>query len=433
MRVTPYMKLFENLEGEDSYAWVFTTGKIYKLKRDYVEHIKYFQKHENINGDSDFQINKKILKELLEARILINNVEDEVNKLKLELRDSYSNSDELHLTILPTENCNFKCIYCYENLNKTFIDDEVIHSILKFISKEILKRNLKYLKITWFGGEPLLALKKIQEFTNLLKNIVDKRDVTYIGNMSTNGYLLTKDTAKELVEIYNIKNFQITVDGPREIHNRYRPLRNGAGSYDVIVKNLIDLKNSNLDFQVFLRINYDITTVSTVIKWLPRFLQMFENDKRFILFPHEIFDFKDACVSPNVPFEMIKFALEYKLGNEISGFFYKYNFCYAARPNSLVIMPDGSLRKCTVALYDKINHVGYINKEGDLILNKNFYKWVDLYHKVPEKCKNCPIYPVCMGVNCPLVRLKSETSLPCPPSLYNIKFAVKKIIKYERR
>ncbi len=423
MVITPFMKIIER--RNERYIWVFTTGKIYKVSEKYYEVINSLKESK---GLLSINIDKNIKSDLINARILIESIEAEVQKLLQELDNSFLKSRELSLTILATENCNFRCVYCYEKFENNLISEDVINSILKFISKEIKRRKLQKIDIVWFGGEPLLAINRIKLFSQRLTELIKNKNIIYTGHMSTNGYLLKEKTANILINKFNIKNFQITVDGPKEIHDKYRPLKNGKGTYDIIIKNLKTLRDSNLKFHIFIRINYDRSSIYKIMDWLPDFLENFRNDERFSLYPHEIFGQSNVCMSPKIPFDMIKLALSYNLGNKLSSLYYKFNFCYAARPDSLVIMPDGSLRKCTVALYDKENFVGHINKNGDLVLNENFNKWVNLYKQVPEKCKICTIFPICMGINCPLVRLTSDSTLPCPPSLFNINFSFENIL-----
>jgi len=63
--------------------------------------------------------------------------------------------DVLNLTILPTEQCNFRCFYCYESFKLGKMSKETSDSILKLVQKRA--STLKILTIGWFGGEPLMA------------------------------------------------------------------------------------------------------------------------------------------------------------------------------------------------------------------------------------------------------------------------------------
>ena len=64
-------------------------------------------------------------------------------------------SSSCELIILPTEKCNFRCTYCYEDFAIGKMKIETVEAIKKFISARA--PSLKFLTLSWFGGEPLLA------------------------------------------------------------------------------------------------------------------------------------------------------------------------------------------------------------------------------------------------------------------------------------
>jgi uncharacterized protein len=68
------------------------------------------------------------------------------------------------LIFLVTEQCNFRCTYCYENFEKGKMSDDVIEGVIKYVEKR--GPQLKNLNVHWFGGEPLLALDVIEKLSN---------------------------------------------------------------------------------------------------------------------------------------------------------------------------------------------------------------------------------------------------------------------------
>ena len=48
-----------------------------------------------------------------------------------------------------------------------------------------------------------------------------------------------------------------------------------------------------------------------------------------------------------------------------------FEICYAAKPNSLIIRPDGRIAKCTVAFNHEANHVGNITTDGQILINQH--------------------------------------------------------------
>ncbi len=143
---------------------------------------------------------------------------------------SYQNSkvqSSLEFIIMASTSCNFNCQYCYENLVPQIIDDNFSAVFL-----ECLKKNISFfpgLFIEWFGGEPLLAGKKIIDLTKQIKEIAKKNHKPYLSSITTNGYLLDVDKFIQLVQ-GNVVFFQITIDGLKEWHDKYRPLKSGRGN-----------------------------------------------------------------------------------------------------------------------------------------------------------------------------------------------------------
>ena len=59
------------------------------------------------------------------------------------------------LILMPTEQCNLRCTYCYEDFRHRHMEPRVVTGVKRFLSKRAPKLDL--LRIDWFGGEPLLA------------------------------------------------------------------------------------------------------------------------------------------------------------------------------------------------------------------------------------------------------------------------------------
>lgn len=86
--------------------------------------------------------------------------------------------------------------------------------------------------------------------------------------------------------------------------------------------------------------------------------------------------------------------------------------CHAAYKNGFVIRANGKIQKCTVALDNPINDIGYIDKNGEVFINddKN-YKWYkpDLKYS----CYTCDKVLKCLNQKCPYSRLKTNNTKYC--------------------
>ena len=63
-------------------------------------------------------------------------------------------ADRLQLILLPTEQCNFRCTYCYEDFAIGRMTPEVVSGVKNLIDRRA--DGLSHLQLSWFGGEPTL-------------------------------------------------------------------------------------------------------------------------------------------------------------------------------------------------------------------------------------------------------------------------------------
>lgn len=146
----------------------------------------------------------------------------------------------ISLTFLTTEQCNFRCRYCYESFEKGKMNDDIIQGVLCYLERNLFRYG--GLSISWFGGEPLMALDAIEKISHRAIQLCRFAHKPYVSGITTNGYLLTLDTFRRLLAC-KVYSYQIIIDGIREIHDQYRILANGDGTFDVIMKNLYDIRD----------------------------------------------------------------------------------------------------------------------------------------------------------------------------------------------
>src|SRR5262249_59170114 len=98
------------------------------------------------------------------------------------------------------------------------------------------------------GGEPVVNGAGIAATTEHAAALAKRRGMTLSFSITTNGTLLTQADG----DFFEAHGFAVTVslDGPREAHDRLRPYRNGAGSFDRIMRNVRPLLASQRHMQV---------------------------------------------------------------------------------------------------------------------------------------------------------------------------------------
>ncbi len=313
------------------------------------------------------------------------------------------NNKFLELILFITEQCNFRCKYCYEDFAIGRMTPEIILGIKNLILNRAKNNELDILKISWFGGEPLIVKNLVYDLSDFIQHTADTYKVKYYGTMTTNGYLLTPVVMETLCN-FGITSFQISLDGIKAEHDKTRTRVDGKGTYEKIWQNLIDLSKTNFDFEVVLRIHVHIDNYDSIREFLRLIIAKFGADKRFNIFIKGIFGWQGA--GENVQRLVAKQDFYQKLAElkqEVSNHItlYKDNqsrtMCYAAMGNSLAIRANGQIAKCTVALNDDRNNIGKINIDGTLDIN-NFKanKWI-----------NGLIINDPAGVRCPMQKMNS--------------------------
>lgn len=302
----------------------------------------------------------------------------------------------LNIIMFATEQCNFRCSYCYETFERGAMSQRVLGSVLKLIETRSAK--LAHVSINWFGGEPLLSWKPIVRFCESLSAIEHRNNFSRQDSITTNAFLLTRPVARALIKC-KINVFQITMDGPREFHDTTRLAKNGSGTYDEILKNLKNLKTLDEDYQVAIRVHVNAKNYNAIPEFVSYLDNEFGDDPRFgiHIIPVERYDYGASknygnYVSPDEYRHALNGAIQsvnhLRLLNVPKGNCY---VCYASKANSLVVRSDGKLMKCTVAVDDPRNHVGEINEDGSLSIDQaKFRWWISGFDTSNKKMLACP-------------------------------------------
>ena len=153
------------------------------------------------------------------------------------------------VVLIPNLGCNYRCTYCFERgtgYPDTVMTKKQVDAIFEIIKDKIDAGS----SICLYGGEPLT-----KENRELVEYIIQKG--TSIGKTitaKTNGHDL--DHYMDLISSGKISGLQITLDGPKEIHDRRRISLDGESSYDKVLSNIRSILCST-DAQITLRINVD--------------------------------------------------------------------------------------------------------------------------------------------------------------------------------
>jgi uncharacterized protein len=158
------------------------------------------------------------------------------------------------------DHCNLRCSYCYETLRLNGSKEKTmsIEDIRTYLHN-FLGENSDVSDIFLHGGEPMLAGKEFfKEFIEIIKEMGLYGKL--VLGIQTNATLLDQ----EWVDFFKEHKFciGISLDGDKEIHDKYRVDHKGRGSYDSVLKGIRLLQENGLEFGI-------ISVVSTDIAALP--------------------------------------------------------------------------------------------------------------------------------------------------------------------
>ena len=132
--------------------------------------------------------------------------------------------------------CNLNCSYCFASQGKYHGDRavmsyEVGKRALDFLMENSGKR--RNLEVDFFGGEPLMNFEVVKQLVEYARSVEKERGKNFRFTLTTNGMLIDDD----VIEFANreMSNVVLSLDGRREIHDRFRVDYAGKGSFDRIV------------------------------------------------------------------------------------------------------------------------------------------------------------------------------------------------------
>jgi len=176
-----------------------------------------------------------------------------MNKGTAEKEQTNSKISGIHVVAKPIgPACNLNCEYCFylekQALfgpgDKYRMSDEVLSA---FIANYITSQPTPAVEFVWQGGEPtLLGLDFFKRVIELQKPFIGQKTIS--NAIQTNATLLTD----EWCEFLRLHNFMvgISLDGPEEIHDRYRRDRQAQGTFNRVMRGLRLLQKHGVEYNL---------------------------------------------------------------------------------------------------------------------------------------------------------------------------------------
>lgn len=160
----------------------------------------------------------------------------------------------ISLLIKPSGSmCNMSCKYCFYRDEAKYQEHKEASLMTVETLENVFKNTLPYATgrciVTFQGGEPTLSgLDFFKKAAELEKKYAPPSGVRIENTIQTNGLLIDDKWAKFFYE--NRFLVGLSLDGTKEIHDQYRVLKDGSGTFDRVMEASEILKRHNVDFNV---------------------------------------------------------------------------------------------------------------------------------------------------------------------------------------
>ena len=344
-----------------------------------------------------------------------------------DIEESFNNSPQLIFEV--TDRCNLLCEYCgygkyynnYDPRKNINMDFDIFRETILFMEKKWKVQSTnskKNIRISFYGGEPLLNFKFIKEAVNLIKNLNVNKNFSF--SMTTNAIYL-----KRYIDFLAENKFDIlvSIDGDR-YEDSYRNFPNGNPSFNIVVNNILYVKEkypeyyaNHIRFNSVLHDRNSVETVSSYIyKTFGKYPMTNELNKMFLSKAESYEKINSQKLAEDLRCSSPK-SIEY------AKYLNFFNIKQFNKPLSCFFYPESSLKKETrvlptgtclpfskkifISVTGKIypcerigNEInfGSVNEKGVNInyssIAKIYNSLMDLYEPNCKKCsriKNCPV------------------------------------------
>lgn len=428
LKKSKYLYLFSCNDGW--YAVQTKTKKIYKLEKNVYDAFA--------NDDIEFLISHVNRDEFTLAELLIDTSRDELSELEKQCIDNDFDEEWNSLHIIPSIACNMGCSYCFvlqdvpsDKVIKSISEKELYAMIDLFVEDNPSKKKA----MTFYGGEPFVnkdIVYKAVEYAN------DKYNKQFQYKIVTNGTLITKEIADFLY--INEFDVNLSLDGNREAHDRFRKYKNGKSTYDDVIRGYNLLKQAGNSIKILVtvgdfNIDYIEECVMSLIELnptsialnLPKQLQTKDNSIEFQdnydYICEKYFKCLELCYKHNIP--------EAHFADIIYGFLSEdihYRPCSGCG-KQIALSPYGTIGPCQayVSTGKYFVETKNIRDKQELRNTPEFAMWKDITMYRSSKCRECYLLPICAG-DCPFDWENREGNFDNPPEGYC--FTRKKMFDY---
>jgi len=327
--------------------------------------------------------------------------------------------------------CNLNCSYCFASQGR-------YHGERALMSYETGKRALDFLvensgtrrnlEVDFFGGEPLMNFDVVKKLVEYARSIEKEKNKNFRFTLTTNGVLIDDD----VIDFANreMSNVVLSLDGRREVHDRFRVDYSGRGSFDTIVPKFQKLVNArggknyymrgtfthyNPDFlediKAMLDLGFTELSMEPVVTSPESPSALTESDKPIVFEQYEkLAELMLRRDKEGKPFTFYHYMLDIKGGPCI----YKRISGCGSGTEYMAVTPQGDLYPCHQFVGDEKFKLGDIYHGVDNKEIQNEFYSCNVYAR--EECRDCWARLYCSG--------------GCAANAYHATGSVKGIYKY---
>ena len=340
----------------------------------------------------------------------------------------------MHVTAKPSSfQCNLKCDYCFylekesQFTHEKWMDD----STLKEFIKQYIAASGNQVYFTWQGGEPTLAgLDFFRKVIHYQQRYAGQKRI--FNALQTNGILLNNEWCAFLKEHEFLVG--ISIDGPQELHDRYRRSNSGNGTFAKVIAAIERLKSYQVEFNTLTVINnVNVHYPHEVYHFLKsigskhmQFIELLETGTPNIDFSghtENTFRIIDFSVPPTAYGKFMSTIFMQWVKNDVGEIFIRQFESFVSRflgnghtscifqescKDNLVVESNGDIYECDHFVYPQYK-IGNINKSE--LKTMNSVQLTAQKKRISAKCQQCVYKPICNG-GCPkhrITKVNNET------------------------
>ncbi|MFF4345576.1 radical SAM protein [Kitasatospora sp. NPDC001540] len=373
-----------------------------------------------------------LLQRLIDTEIVVPAATGEMDVLVERSRKAAQADGYRSFTLMPTSYCNMGCTYCGQQHTKGRLPADHRAAVAARVERAIKAPSTQEVKIRWFGGEPMMGYAVLLDLSSRFTATADQNGVRYSAMMVTNGSLLTLRKLHRLRNDGRITKLCITLDGPKEIHDRSRILKSGGTSFtritSLVTEALADQDLADVSFE--LRTNVTKDNADHIDTYLHHMAEtgLAHSRVTFTLEPVHAWSNDVSGIALNATTyaaresawltTMTDLGLNFTILPTAS----KPVVCAAVTKRSEIISSTGAIFSCSeqplVPQAEQSQALARIsdNTLADLRPSGPFDSWHDQLQNKEVPCSKCPMLGICGG-SCP--KLWSEGISPCPSYKHN--------------